>query len=396
MKKLELTPITFNKRLDAMSQEVEVPVQTNSLLDAVEVAHQLERFLENADSPNAFTQLPQRDPVEEKAIETPFVSSALQQPSPQLQVTKPMNQSSQSYVSLSPANDDLEEDDFEEEEFTEITVNDITETSQHDEVDELSSREVESVKEHEEPRVANEATSSSLASLASLASLPMITQEGEMLGQLESLKQLIGYDIIKVTDKFIMVKEKSEPTIEYYREHEDEALDVILNYSDSMVPSYLPFNLKQVMDADEKKESTRLSTYNTILLSRDIMRVFQSMNYRKSLRAVPDVLDASLKKSHDALIRHDRIASDHILTSGALSSYKVSYIPFLVENVANDSKIHQLAYTITRKFLSSLDITYMSDVLNQGLQYVMCYVTPRSGRTPNESSFDVTVYMLRS
>lgn len=391
MKKLELTPITFNKRLDAMSQEVEVPVQTNSLLDAVEVAHQLERFLENADSPNAFTQLPQRDPVEEKAIETPFVSSALQQPSPQLQVTKPTNQSSQSYVSLSPANDDVEEDfDDEEEEFTEITVNDIAETNQHNEVDELSSREVESVKEHEEPRVANEATSSSLAPL------PMITQEGEMLGQLESLKQLIGYDIIKVTDKFIMVKEKSEPTIEYYREHEDEALDLILNYSDSMVPSYLPFNLKQVMDADEKKESTRLSTYNTILLSRDIMRVFQSMNYRKSLRAVPDVLDASLKKSHDALIRHDRIASDHILTSGVLSSYKVSYIPFLVENVANDSKIHQLAYTITRKFLSSLDITYMSDVLNQGLQYVMCYVTPRSGRTPNESSFDVTVYMLRS
>ena len=391
MKKLELTPITFNKRLDAMSQEVEVPVQTNSLLDAVEVAHQLERFLENADSPNAFTQLPQRDPVEEKAIETPFVSSALQQPSPQLQVTKPMTQSSQSYVSLSPANDDVEEDfDDEEEEFTEITVNDITETNQHDEVDELSSREVEPVKEQEAPRVANDASSSSLASL------PMITQEGEMLGQLESLKQLIGYDIIKVTDKFIMVKEKSEPTIEYYREHEDEALDVILNYSDSMVPSYLPFNLKQVMDADEKKESTRLSTYNTILLSRDIMRVFQSMNYRKSLRAVPDVLDASLKKSHDALIRHDRIASDHILTSGALASYKVSYIPFLVENVANDSKIHQLAYTITRKFLSSLDITYMSDVLNQGLQYVMCYVTPRSGRTPNESSFDVTVYMLRS
>lgn len=391
MKKLELTPITFNKRLDAMSQEVEVPVQTNSLLDAVEVAHQLERFLENADSPNAFTQLPQRDPVEEKAIETPFVSSALQQPSPQLQVTKPMTQSSQSYVSLSPANDDLEEDfDGEEEEFTEITVNDITETTRHDEVDELSSREVESVKEHEEPHVANGASSSSLASL------PMITQEGEMLGQLESLKQLIGYDIIKVTDKFIMVKEKSEPTIEYYREHEDEALDLILNYSDSMVPSYLPFNLKQVMDADEKKESTRLSTYNTILLSRDIMRVFQSMNYRKSLRAVPDVLDASLKKSHDALIRHDRIASDHILTSGVLSSYKVSYIPFLVENVASDSKIHQLAYTITRKFLSSLDITYMSDVLNQGLQYVMCYVTPRSGRTPNESSFDVTVYMLRS
>lgn len=391
MKKLELTPITFNKRLDAMSQEVEVPVQTNSLLDAVEVAHQLERFLENADSPNTFTQLPQRDPVEETAIETPFVSSALQQSSPQLQVTKPMNQSSQSYVSLSPANDDVEEDfDDEEEEFTEITVNDITETNQHDEDESSNSREVEPVKEHEEPRVANEATSSSLASL------PMITQEGEMLGQLESLKQLIGYDIIKVTDKFIMVKEKSEPTIEYYREHEDEALDVILNYSDSMVPSYLPFNLKQVMDADEKKESTRLSTYNTILLSRDIMRVFQSMNYRKSLRAVPDVLDASLKKSHDALIRHDRIASDHILTSGALSSYKVSYIPFLVENVANDSKIHQLAYTITRKFLSSLDITYMSDVLNQGLQYVMCYVTPRSGRTPNESSFDVTVYMLRS
>ena len=391
MKKLELTPITFNKRLDAMSQEVEVPVQTNSLLDAVEVAHQLERFLENADSPNAFTQLPQRDPVEETAIETPFVSSALQQSSPQLQVTKPMNQSSQSYVSLSPANDDVEEDfDDEEEEFTEITVNDITETSQQDEVDELSSREVEPVKEQETPKVANEATSSSLVSL------PMITQEGEMLGQLESLKQLIGYDIIKVTNKFIMIKEKSEPTIEYYREHEDEALDVILNYSDSMVPSYLPFNLKQVMDADEKKESTRLSTYNTILLSRDIMRVFQSMNYRKSLRAVPDVLDASLKKSHDALIRHDRIASDHILTSGALSSYKVSYIPFLVENVANDSKIHQLAYTITRKFLSSLDITYMSDVLNQGLQYVMCYVTPRSGRTPNESSFDVTVYMLRS
>ena len=391
MKKLELTPITFNKRLDAMSQEVEVPVQTNSLLDAVEVAHQLERFLENADSPNTFMQLPQRDPVEETAIETPFVSSALQQSSPQLQVTKPMNQSSQSYVSLSPANDDVEEDfDDEEEEFTEITVNDITETSQQDEVDELSSREVEPVKEQETPKVANEATSSSLASL------PMITQEGEMLGQLASLKQLIGYDIIKVTDKFIMVKEKSEPTIEYYREHEDEALDVILNYSDSMVPSYLPFNLKQVMDADEKKESTRLSTYNTILLSRDIMRVFQSMNYRKSLRAVPDVLDASLKKSHDALIRHDRIASDHILTSGALSSYKVSYIPFLVENVANDSKIHQLAYTITRKFLSSLDITYMSDVLNQGLQYVMCYVTPRSGRTPNESSFDVTVYMLRS
>lgn len=391
MKKLELTPITFNKRLDAMSQEVEVPVQTNSLLDAVEVAHQLERFLENADSPNAFTQLPQRDPVEETAIETPFVSSALQQSSPQLQVTKPMNQSSQSYVSLSPANDDVEEDfDDEEEEFTEITVNDITETSQQDEDESSNSREVESVEEHEEPRAANEATSSSLASL------PMITQEGEMLGQLASLKQLIGYDIIKVTDKFIMVKEKSEPTIEYYREHEDEALDVILNYSDSMVPSYLPFNLKQVMDADEKKESTRLSTYNTILLSRDIMRVFQSMNYRKSLRAVPDVLDASLKKSHDALIRHDRIASDHILTSGALSSYKVSYIPFLVENVANDSKIHQLAYTITRKFLSSLDITYMSDVLNQGLQYVMCYVTPRSGRTPNESSFDVTVYMLRS
>lgn len=391
MKKLELTPITFNKRLDAMSQEVEVPAQTNSLLDAVEVAHQLERFLENADSPNTFTQLPQRDPVEEKAIETPFVSSALQQPSPQLQVAKPMTQSSQSYVSLSPANDDVEEDfDDEEEEFTEITVNDITETSQQDEVDELSSREVEPVKEQEAPRVANEASSSSLASL------PMITQEGEMLGQLASLKQLIGYDIIKVTDKFIMVKEKSEPTIEYYREHEDEALDVILNYSDSMVPSYLPFNLKQVMDADEKKESTRLSTYNTILLSRDIMRVFQSMNYRKSLRAVPDVLDASLKKSHDALIRHDRIASDHILTSGALASYKVSYIPFLVENVANDSKIHQLAYTITRKFLSSLDITYMSDVLNQGLQYVMCYVTPRSGRTLNESSFDVTVYMLRS
>ena len=389
MKKLELTPITFNKRLDAMSQEVEVPVQTNSLLDAVEVAHQLERFLENADSPNAFTQTLQRDPVEEKAIETPFVSSALQQPSPQLQVTKPATQSSQSYVSLSPASDELEEDDFEEEEFTEISVNDITEQPQRDE-DESSSREVEPVKEQDELKMTNGATSSALESL------PLITQEGEMLGELESLKQLVGYDIIKVTDKFIMVKEKSEPTIEYYREHEDEALDLIIKYGDSMVPSYLPFNLKQVMDADEKKDSTRLSTYNTILLSRDIMRVFQSMNYRKSLRAVPDVLDASLKKSHDALIRHDRIASDHILTSGVLASYKVSYIPFLIENVANDSKIHQLAYAITRKFLSSLDITYMSDVLNQGLQYVMCYVTPRSGRNPNESSFDVTVYMLRS
>jgi hypothetical protein len=389
MKKLELTPITFNKRLDAMSQEVEVPVQTNSLLDAVEVAHQLERFLENADSPNAFTQTLQRDPVEEKAIETPFVSSALQQQSPQLQVTKPATQSSQSYVSLSPASDELEEDDFEEEEFTEISVNDITEQPQQ-EVESSTVREVEPAKEQEELKMTNSATSSSLASL------PLITQEGEMLGELESLKQLVGYDIIKVTDKFIMVKEKSEPTIEYYREHEDEALDLIIKYGDSMVPSYLPFNLKQVMDADEKKDSTRLSTYNTILLSRDIMRVFQSMNYRKSLRAVPDVLDASLKKSHDALIRHDRIASDHILTSGALSSYKVSYIPFLIENVANDSKIHQLAYAITRKFLSSLDITYMSDVLNQGLQYVMCYVTPRSGRNPNESSFDVTVYMLRS
>ena len=127
MKKVELTPITFNKRLDAMSQEVEVPVQTNSLLDAVEVAHQLERFLENADSLNAFANLQQRDPVEEKATETPFVSSALQQPSPQLQVTKPVTQSNQSYVSLSPTqeNDDFEED---EEEFSEITVSDITDS----------------------------------------------------------------------------------------------------------------------------------------------------------------------------------------------------------------------------------------------------------------------------
>lgn len=389
MKKLELTPITFNKRLDAMSQEVEVPVQTNSLLDAVEVAHQLERFLENADSPNAFTQLSQQDSVEQRAIETPFVSSALTQDSPQLQVAKPLNQQSQSYVSLSPTVDNFEEEDFDdEEEFEEITVNDIT-GDNHQEVDKTDVREGEPVKEQVESVSSNETGST-------LLSLPLISQEGEMLGHLESFKQLIGYEVIKVSDKFIMVKEVSKPTIDYYRENEDAALDVIVNYSDSMVPSYLPFNLKQVMDADEKKDANRLSTYNTILLSRDIMRVFQSMNYRKSLRAVPDVLDASLKKSHDALIRHDRIASDHILTSGVLSSYKVSYIPLLIENVANDSKIHQLAYTITRKFLSSLDITYMSDLLNQGLQYVMCYVTPRSGRTPNESSFDVTVYMLRS
>ena len=390
MKKLELTPITFNKRLDAMSQEVEVPVQTNSLLDAVEVAHQLERFLENADSPNVFTQTSQQDSVEQKAIETPFVSSALTQDSPQLQVAKPLNQQNQSYVSLSPTVDNFEEEDFDEEEdFTEITVSDITGDNQQKEVDDTDVREVESVKEQVEDVSTNEVGHQ-------LLSLPLISQEGEVLGQLESFKQLIGYEVIKASDKFIMVKEVSKPTIDYYRENEDAALEVILNYSDSMVPSYLPFNLKQVMDADEKKDSNRLSTYNTILLSRDLMRVFQSMNYRKSLRAVPDVLDASLKKSHDALIRHDRIASDHILTSGVLSSYKVSYIPLLIENVANDSKIHQLAYTITRKFLSSLDITYMSDLLNQGLQYVMCYVTPRSGRTPSESSFDVTVYMLRS
>ena len=391
MKKLELTPITFNKRLDAMSQEVEVPVQTNSLLDAVEVAHQLERFLENADSPNAFTQLPQQDSVEQRAIETPFVSSALTQDSPQLQVAKPLNQQSQSYVSLSPTVDNFEEEDFDdEEEFEEITVNDITgDKERQEEVDKTDVREVEPVKEQVESVPSSDTSST-------LVSLPLISQEGEVLGQLESFKQLIGYEVIKASDKFIMVKEVSKPTIDYYRDNEDAALDVIINYSDSMVPSYLPFNLKQVMDADEKKDANRLSTYNTILLSRDLMRVFQSMNYRKSLRAVPDVLDASLKKSHDALIRHDRIASDHILTSGVLSSYKVSYIPLLIENVANDSKIHQLAYTITRKFLSSLDITYMSDLLNQGLQYVMCYVTPRSGRMPSESSFDVTVYMLRS
>lgn len=391
MKKLELTPITFNKRLDVMSQEVEVPVQTNSLLDAVEVAHQLERFLENADSPNAFTQTSQQDPVEQKAIETPFVSSALTQDSPQLQVAKPLNQQNQSYVSLSPTVDNFEEEDFddEEEDFTEITVSDITGGNQQKEIDKSDVREVESVKETAEDTLVD-------APGSTLLSLPLISQEGEVLGQLESFKQLIGYEVIKASDKFIMVKEVSKPTIDYYRENEDAALEVIINYSDSMVPSYLPFNLKQVMGADEKKDSNRLSTYNTILLSRDLMRVFQSMNYRKSLRAVPDVLDASLKKSHDALIRHDRIASDHILTSGVLSSYKVSYIPLLIENVANDSKIHQLAYTITRKFLSSLDITYMSDLLNQGLQYVMCYVTTRSGRTPSESSFDVTVYMLRS
>lgn len=390
MKKVELTPITFNKRLDAMSQEVEVPVQTNSLLDAVEVAHQLERFLENADSPNAFANLQQRDPVEEKAIETPFVSSALQQPSPQLQVTKPVTQSNQSYVSLSPTqeNDDFEED---EEEFSEITVSDITDSkSQESDIDKSSQDDVRKVE------TSNESTSLSNQSNASINMPTLITQEGEVIGRLESFKQLIEYDIIKASDTFIMVKEKSEPTIEYYRDNEDEALDMITKYNDGLIPSYLPFNIKHLIDTDGKKDTNRLSTYSTILLSRDIMRVFQSMNYRKSLRAVPDVLDASLKKSHDALIRHDRIASDHILTSGALSSYKVSYIPFLVENVANDSKIHQLAYTITRKFLSSLDITYMSDVLNQGLQYVMCYVTPRSGRTPNESSFDVTVYMLRS
>lgn len=390
MKKLELTPITFNKRLDAMSQEVEVPVQTNSLLDAVEVAHQLERFLENADSPNAFTQLQQRDPVEEKAIETPFVSSALQQSSPQLQVTKPVTQSNQSYVSLSPTqeNDAFEED---EEEFSEITVSDITDSkSQESDIDESNQDDVRTVEK------SNESMSVSNQSNASISMPTLITQEGEVIGRLESFKQLIGYDVIKASDTFIMVKEKSEPTIEYYRDNEDEALDVIMKYSDGLIPSYLPFNIKNLIDADGKKDTNRLSTYSTILLSRDIMRVFQSMNYRKSLKAVPEALDASLKKSHDALIRNDRIESDHLLTSGTLSNYKVSYVQMLIENVSNDTKLHQLAYAITRKFLTSLDITYISDLLNQDLQYVMCYLTPRTGRSLNETSFDITVYMLRS
>ena len=224
----------------------------------------------------------------------------------------------------------------------------------------------------------------------------LITQEGEVIGQLESFKQLINYDIIKASDTFIMVKEKSEPTIEYYRDNEDEALDMIMKYNDGLIPSYLPFNIKHLIDTDGKKDTNRLSTYSTILLSRDIMRVFQSMNYRKSLKAVPEVLDASLKKSHDALIRNDRIESDHLLTSGTLSNYKVSYIQMLIENVSNDTKLHQLAYAITRKFLTSLDITYISDLLNQDLQYVMCYLTPRTGRSLNDTSFDITVYMLRS
>ena len=390
MKKLELTPITFNKRLDAMSQEVEVPVQTNSLLDAVEVAHQLERFLENADSPNAFTQLQQRDPVEENAIETPFVSSALQQSSPQLQVTKPVTQSNQSYVRLSPTqeNDAFEED---EEEFSEITVSDITDSkSQESDIDESNQDDVRTVE------TSNESMSVSNQSNASISMPTLITQEGEVIGRLESFKQLIGYDVIKASDTFIMVKEKSEPTIEYYRDNEDEALDVIMKYSDGLIPSYLPFNIKNLIDADGKKDTNRLSTYSTILLSRDIMRVFQSMNYRKSLKAVPEALDASLKKSHDALIRNDRIESDHLLTSGTLSTYKVSYVQMLIENVSNDTKLHQLAYAITRKFLTSLDITYISDLLNQDLQYVMCYLTPRTGRSLNETSFDITVYMLRS
>lgn len=390
MKKVELTPITFNKRLDAMSQEVEVPAQTTSLLDAVEVAHQLERFLENADSPNAFAQLQQRDPVEEKAIEAPFVSSALQQPSPQLQVTKPVTQSNQSYVSLSPTqeNDDFEED---EEEFSEITVSDITDSkSQERDIDENSQDDVRKVE------TSNESTSLSNQSNVSINMPTLITQEGEVICRLESFKQLIDYDIIKASDTFIMVKEKSEPTIEYYRDNEDEALDMIMKYNDGLIPSYLPFNIKHLIDTDGKKDTNRLSTYSTILLSRDIMRVFQSMNYRKSLKAVPEVLDASLKKSHDALIRNDRIESDHLLTSGTLSNYKVSYIQMLIENVSNDTKLHQLAYAITRKFLTSLDITYISDLLNQDLQYVMCYLTPRTGRSLNETSFDITVYMLRS
>lgn len=390
MKKVELTPITFNKRLDVMSQEVEAPVQTTSLLDAVEVAHQLERFLENADSPNAFAQLQQRDPVEEKAIETPFVSSALQQPSPQLQVTKPVTQSNQSYVSLSPTqeNDDFEED---EEEFSEITVSDITDSkSQESDIDESSQDDVRKVE------TSNESTSLSNQSNASINMPTLITQEGEVIGRLESFKQLIEYDIIKASDTFIMVKEKFEPTIEYYRDNEDEALDMITKYNDGLIPSYLPFNIKHLIDTDGKKDTNRLSTYSTILLSRDIMRVFQSMNYRKSLKAVPEVLDASLKKSHDALTRNDRIESDHLLTSGTLSNYKVSYIQMLIENVSNDTKLHQLAYAITRKFLTSLDITYISDLLNQDLQYVMCYLTPRTGRSLNETSFDITVYMLRS
>lgn len=390
MKKVELTPITFNKRLDAMSQEVEVPVQTTSLLDAVEVAHQLERFLENADSPNAFAQLQQRDPVEEKAIETPFVSSALRQPSPQLQVTKPMAQSNQSYVSLSSTqeNDDFEED---EEEFSEITVSDITDSkSQESDIAKSSQDDVRKVE------TSNESTSLSNQSNASINMPTLITQEGEVIGRLESFKQLIEYDIIKASDTFIMVKEKSEPTIEYYRANEDEALDMITKYNDGLIPSYLPFNIKHLIDTDGKKDTNRLSTYSTILLSRDIMRVFQSMNYRKSLKAVPEALDASLKKSHDALIRNDRIESDHLLTSGTLSNYKVSYVQMLIENVSNDTKLHQLAYAITRKFLTSLDITYISDLLNQDLQYVMCYLTPRTGRSLNETSFDITVYMLRS
>ena len=390
MKKVELTPITFNKRLDAMSQEVEVPVQTNSLLDAVEVAHQLERFLENADSPNAFANLQQRDPVEEKAIDTPFVSSALQQPSHQWQVTKPVTQSNQSYVSLSPTqeNDDFEED---EEEFSEITVSDITDSkSQESDIAKSSQDDVRKVE------TSNESTSLSNQSNASINMPTLITQEGEVIGRLESFKQLIEYDIIKASDTFIMVKEKSEPTIEYYRDNEDEALDMITKYNDGLIPSYLPFNIKHLIDTDGKKDTNRLSTYSTILLSRDIMRVFQSMNYRKSLKAVPEVLDASLKKSHDALIRNDRIESDHLLTSGTLSNYKVSYIQMLIENVSNDTKLHQLAYAITRKFLTSLDITYISDLLNQDLQYVMCYLTPRTGRSLNETSFDITVYMLRS
>ena len=390
MKKVELTPITFNKRLDAMSQEVEVPVQTNSLLDAVEVAHQLERFLENADSLNAFANLQQRDPVEEKATETPFVSSALQQPSPQLQVTKPVTQSNQSYVSLSPTqeNDDFEED---EEEFSEITVSDITDSKSQE--SDIGTSSQDDARKVETP---NESTSLSNRSNVSINMPTLITQEGEVIGRLESFKQLIEYDIIKASDTFIMVKEKSEPTIEYYRDNEDEALDMIMKYNDGLIPSYLPFNIKHLIDTDGKKDTNRLSTYSTILLSRDIMRVFQSMNYRKSLKAVPEVLDAPLKKSHDALIRNDRIESDHLLTSGTLSNYKVSYIQMLIENVSNDTKLHQLAYAITRKFLTSLDITYISDLLNQDLQYVMCYLTPRTGRSLNDTSFDITVYMLRS
>ncbi len=151
--------------------------------------------------------------------------------------------------------------------------------------------------------------------------------------------------------------------------------DVVRDYAEFLIQSYLPIGLRNVLPRDNELPS-KLNLYLTELYVRDIMRLQDQVG-----------LESSLEFPQFALI--DKITNGELPSGFDFDTYK-----FKLQGVKPSTKIHELEYQLIQSSFKELALVASNTILNKDVKHVICTVV-NVNQVLTSDELQCIIYMLQ-